>query len=169
MSSSVRRKPFRNGASDRLEILRGSSEYSGASVCLIWCGVDNWWCTKFHRNRTSRFETADDARSPVGYRLYWASFFRRRNFLVLYRNMSGFRASSAVSKRLDGFLSNLVGHWMPVVLRFTPNFVPIRSAVRFRPFASNLLCRRIVSSCVVRMPFANASRYPHEITQAEAA
>ena len=78
--------------------------------------------------------------------------------------MPGFGASSAVSKRLDGFLSNFAGHWMPVVRRFTPNFVPIRSTDRFRLFASNLLST-YVTSCVVSMPFVNA----HEITQAEAA
>jgi hypothetical protein len=38
MSVSVRRRPFSNGSSDRLEILRVSSEYSAASACLIWCG-----------------------------------------------------------------------------------------------------------------------------------
>jgi len=43
---------------------------------------------------------------------------------------SEFRASSAVSKRLDGFLSNLVGRWTPVIRRCLPNFVPIRWADR---------------------------------------
>ena len=92
---------------------------------------------------------ADHARN-WRYRPYWASLFEQRNFLVHYRKMPGFGVSSAVSKRLDGFLSNLAGHWMPVVRRFTPNFVPIRSTDLFRPFASNLLST-YVTSCVVRM------------------
>ena len=89
----------------------------------------------------------------------------------------GFRASSAISKRLDGFLSNLADHWYPVARRYRPNFVSIRSADRFRPFASdcrrpNLTIRVVGSwarSCAVRMPFANANGYPHEIIEAKAA
>ena len=42
----------------------------------------------------------------------------------------GLRASSAVSKWLDGFLSNLADQKRPVVRRSVPNFVPIRLADR---------------------------------------
>ena len=205
----MRRQPFRNGSSDRLEILRVSSEYYGASACLIWCGVwtlDSWWDTKFRRNRTSRFETADDARNPVQAiavlaqstgrsRLHIRARFHENPNIPTNRSSAvavgtgtrkencvhnrrlwvlrqGFAASSAFSKRFNGFLSNMAGHWKTVVRRCMPNFVPIdfdlSRAACCRPSFQQVAGSQ-TPSCVVRITFANGNSYPYAIMQAVAA
>ena len=89
---------------------------------------------------------------------------------------TGFRFSTAVSKRLERFLSYLAGHKRPAFSTCKLSIVPIRSAYRFRPFARGLLSTylaiqaagRRAPSSVVRTPFSNASSNPHEIAQAKA-
>jgi len=86
-------------------------------------------CTRFHENQAGRSSTVTAGtcyENPAVACLGFAS--------------SGFRASSAVWKQFDGFLSDLVGQWKSVDRRRTLNFTPMRLADRFRSLA-NSLCR----------------------------
>jgi len=109
-------------------------------------------CTRFHENQTSRSSTVIAGtcyENCARYRLHWV------------RNGNGFRASSAVWKRYDGFLSDLVGQWKSVDRRRTLNFTPMRLADR-----SQTVCVDLVSNGSLavesRAAFANASSYPHD-------
>jgi len=78
---------------------------------------------------------------------------------------TGFRASSAVSKRLDRFITNLASHWTPVVRKRMTNFFPICSADRFRPFASGC-CRPIVCYGSLTVERSNAElRRPYAVRE----